>query len=213
MFSWFKKKDSDSEQPPASAPQPSTPGDEPEPKSNAMESASQPAAPPVSEPRKGGFFSRVVRGLFKTRETLVKRVRKAIGLRARLDQELLDEIEEILIQADVGVATTKKIIDDLRLNVSAGESSEAVMTQLRSSMRAILQRNERVFSVDIARKPYIVLVVGVNGTGKTTTIGKIAQKLIAEGKRVTLVAADTFRAAAIEQLSIWGERVGARVIR
>ena len=162
---------------------------------------------------KGNFFGRIVRGLFKTRDSIVKRIRKAIRLKARLDDELLGEIEEILVQADVGVETTAKIIGELRLEVSASDPPDAILAHLKSSMEKILTKNERHFAVDGSIKPYVILVVGVNGTGKTTTIGKIAQKLAGEGRKVMIVAADTFRAAAIEQLSIWGERTGANVVK
>jgi len=163
--------------------------------------------------KKRGFFGRIVHGLLKTRDSLVKRVRKAIRLKARLDEDLLEEIEEILIQSDVGVETATKIIEDLRLEVSGSDSPDAIMAHLKKSIMAILAKEERAFAVDPAHRPYVVLVVGVNGTGKTTTIAKIAQKLAAEGRKVMMVAGDTFRGAAIEQLSIWGERTGARVVK
>jgi len=162
---------------------------------------------------KGGLLRRVARRLARTRDGLIKRVRRAIRLKATLDDELLDEIEEILIQADVGVETTTKIIDELRVNVSASDPPEAVLQCLKNSIQSILSRNERAFAIDESKRPYVVLVVGVNGTGKTTTIAKIAQTLAAQGKKVMLVAGDTFRAAAIEQLAIWGERTGSRVVK
>ncbi len=160
-----------------------------------------------------GFFKRIVSGLVKTRKSLVKRVRKAIRLKAKIDDELLEEIEEILIQSDVGMETTLKIIEDLRLESSSADAPELILTRLKQSIEGILLKNERLFEVPADTKPFVVIMVGVNGSGKTTTIGKIAQKLVAEGKKVMLVAGDTFRAAAIEQLCIWGERTGAQVVK
>ena len=109
--------------------------------------------------------------------------------------------------------TTMKIINELRLEVDSGASSDIVLDHIKNSISKILNKHERVFAVDESKQPYVVLFIGVNGSGKTTTIGKIAQKLTQEGKKVTLVAGDTFRAAAVEQLCVWGERTGVPVIK
>jgi len=214
LFGWKKKTP-----PPGPANTPAAPLSAAVQPSETVAPALDAAAPAISvapaaaaSPKKTGFFARLTRGLLKTRETIVKRIRKAIGLKARLDQDLLDEIEEILIQADVGVETTQKIISTARLELSGKEPPDAVLGQLKLAIRNILRKNERVFAIDTAHRPYVVLVVGVNGTGKTTTIAKIAQTLIAEGRKVMMVAGDTFRAAAIDQLGIWAERTGARFV-
>lgn len=160
-----------------------------------------------------GFLSRIARRLVKTRKSFVQRVRKAIRLKAKLDEELLEEIEEILVQSDVGIETTMKIIDEMRLSIGSQDSPDTALEALKSSIRDILRTNERSFVIDETVTPYVVLVVGVNGAGKTTTIGKIAQKLVGEGRKVMIVAGDTFRAAAIEQLDVWGERANCRVFQ
>lgn len=174
------------------------------------------SAEPAGTPESGegqGFFKRMVSGLVKTRKSLVKRVRKAIRLKARIDDELLEEIEEILVQSDVGIETTLKIIDELRLESDSADSPEVILDRLKGSIEKILTKDERGFKVRDDVKPWVIMMVGVNGSGKTTTIGKIAKQLVGEGKKVMLVAGDTFRAAAIEQLSIWGQRTGAEVVR
>ena len=132
----------------------------------------------------------------------------------KIDDEVLDELETRLIAADVGIETTEKILGSLRKRVQRKELSdlEALLGALRTAMLEILAPVAQPLQVDADRKPYVVLVVGVNGSGKTTTIGKLAHRLVGEGRKVMLAAGDTFRAAAIEQLQIWGERNHVPVI-
>lgn len=165
----------------------------------------------------GKLFDRFKKGLAKTREGMVQKIREVIRRRPKLDDEALEEIEEILIQADVGIDPTMRIIDRLRERVKSGKAAEdpenAVQEFLEAEIRDILRPEGQPPALEITTKPHVILVVGVNGVGKTTTIGKMAQKFSREGKTVLLAACDTFRAAAIDQLAIWSERTGAHLVR
>lgn len=159
------------------------------------------------------------KGLEKTKQSIFSRITKAIAGKSRVDDEFLDELENILISSDVGVDTTVKIIDRLNKRVSRDKyfGSDELNAILKDEIVQLLSENNtpdyRDFSVPSKAKPYIVLVVGVNGVGKTTTIGKLAYQFKAAGKKVLLGAADTFRAAAVDQLTIWSERVGVPIIK
>lgn len=152
-----------------------------------------------------GFLGRLRVGLGKTKGALLGPLRALAG--RRVDEALLEEVEEILIRADCGVDTTMALIEDIRESAQARgvETAEDLIPLLREGMRARLRHRQAQWS-DRAEKPLVILIVGVNGTGKTTSIGKIAKWLHGEGNSVMLVAADTFRAAAIEQLEIWARR-------
>jgi len=161
-----------------------------------------------------GFFQRLKEGLFKTHEGLVSKIDELVAGKKEIDEGLLAELEEILITSDIGVKTTQELLDNLTAKVQRKELEDADLLRqsLQEQIFQILSRQEKPLNVEAAR-PFIIMVIGVNGTGKTTTIGKIAQKFKAQGKSVLLVAADTFRAAAIEQLEIWGQRVNCEVIK
>lgn len=163
---------------------------------------------------KRGFLDRLKSGLTKTRKLLLTDVDDLILGSKEIDQALFEELEEALIVADVGPAFTGELIESLKEKVRRKElgSPEVLRKVLRETMREILLRNEAPLRIPTDRI-HTVMVVGVNGTGKTTTIGKLAHLLQADGHKVTLVAADTFRAAAIEQLDVWARRVGAPLIR
>lgn len=157
------------------------------------------------------LFKSLKEKLAKTRSGFVGKIADALSLRTKVDEELMDDLEEILIQADVGPELSIEIIDKLRVAIRLNNITEPAEVQraLEDILKEILLEDyhdaEQPFDFD-AHHPSIVLIVGVNGTGKTTTIGKFANKLKKEGKKVLLIAADTFRAAAIEQLTIWAER-------
>lgn len=163
---------------------------------------------------KKGLFDRLKSGLAKTRKLLLTDVDDILLGSKEIDQALFDELEEALIVADVGPAFTAELIESLKEKVKRKElaSPEVLKKVLRETMREILLRNEAPLKIP-TDKTYTIMVVGVNGTGKTTTIGKLARNLKEEGRAVTLVAADTFRAAAIEQLEVWAKRVNVPLIR
>jgi fused signal recognition particle receptor len=153
-------------------------------------------------------------GVQKTREGLVSRIEDVISGRKQIDGDLLDELEYTLISADIGVTTTNEILERIRERVDrklVGDSGE-LRGLIREYLLEVLQANDRPLAY-LADPPAVIMVVGVNGAGKTTTIGKLASHLKAEGHTVLLCAADTFRAAAVEQLEVWGERTQTRVIR
>ena len=162
--------------------------------------------------KSGGWLSRLRAGLSRTSQKLTDGISTAL-MRRRLDRETLDKLEEVLIATDIGVATAAKLTAQLAEDKFDKEISEQeVREALATNIAAILQPIAVPLTIDPARKPHVILVAGVNGSGKTTTIGKLAQNFRADGKSVMLAAGDTFRAAAIEQLQIWGERTGSTVI-
>src|SRR5271168_1224283 len=153
-------------------------------------------------------------GVQKTRDGLVSRIEDVISGRKEIDADLLEELEYTLISADIGVTTTNEILDRIRERVDrklVGDSGE-LRELIREFLLEVLQTNDRPLAC-LADPPAVIMVVGVNGAGKTTTIGKLTSHLKAEGHSVLLCAADTFRAAAIEQLEIWGQRTDTRVVR
>lgn len=161
-----------------------------------------------------GFFQRLKEGLAKTHLSLVSKIEALLAGKSAVDDELIENLEEILILSDLGVATTQRIITTLQEKVKRKELEDPkqVKLHLKREVMDILQGSEKTLEIE-REKPFVILVIGVNGTGKTTTIGKMASKFKALGKEVLLVAGDTFRAAAIEQLEIWGERTGCDVIK
>ena len=159
-----------------------------------------------------GFFEKISAGLKKTRDSLMGRLEDLAAGFTKVDEDFFDELEETLIMGDVGANVTMRIMDELRDRVRhAGitEPSE-VIGQLREIITGLMGEES---PLDLSTKPSVVLVIGVNGVGKTTTIGKMAAYLRGEGKQVLLAAADTFRAAAAEQLAVWADRAGAELIR
>lgn len=142
-----------------------------------------------------------------------QRITRAVVGRSRVDDNTLDAIEEALVESDMGVDTTLKIIDNLEERVSKDKymSQDELVSLLRDEISKLVDEPEQLF--DFGKKPYVILVVGVNGVGKTTTIGKMAAYFKAQGKKVILGAADTFRAAAVDQLTIWAERAGVDIVK
>ena len=163
-----------------------------------------------------GFFDKLKRGLNKTRENFTMKIEKLVIGYADIDEDLLDELEETLIMADVGVKTTEKLMDSVRKGIKKKEinTPEDLKPFLEARITEILTAGENADRTTMAAEgPTVMLVIGVNGAGKTTTIGKLAAYYKSEGKSVLLAAADTFRAAAIDQLEVWGQRAGVPVIK
>ena len=170
------------------------------------------------------FFSKekketLDKGLENTKQGLFDKLKRAVAGRSKIDDDFLDNLEEVFITSDVGVETTLKIIDRLQKRAARDKyvSTSELNTLLRDEITEMLAENNNAdtpdFSVPSDKKPYVIMVVGVNGVGKTTTIGKLAYQFKKAGNKVVLGAADTFRAAAIEQLQIWGERVDVPVVK
>ena len=172
-----------------------------------------------------GFFNKLFgkkekesldEGLQKTKETFFSKVSKAIAGKSTVDEEVLDELEEALVTADVGIETTVAIIDRIEKRVARNKylNTSELNNILQEEIKELLvDGDDYDFTSDIPHKPYIILVVGVNGVGKTTTIGKLAYNFKKAGKSVLLGAADTFRAAAVDQLTIWSERTGVPIVK
>jgi fused signal recognition particle receptor len=189
---------------------------EPEPQDKEEATTQEPEPKPepeIESPSKQGFLNRLMRGLSKTRENLVQGMDRLFAGKKVIDADLLEELEELLITSDLGVATTMELIQRTQKMVDRKELSEpsALKAFLQEEIFNLLQLEAEPLSWE--RKPLVIMIIGVNGTGKTTTIGKLAAQLKATGKNVLLVAADTFRAAAVEQLEIWGERANCAVIK
>ena len=160
-----------------------------------------------------GFFDKLKQGLNKTKISINDKINNVLSNFRKVDEELLEELEESLIMSDIGIETSVQIIDNLRTRAKKEkiEDEETIKNVLREEMQGMLSEVNN--SLNIETSPSVILVVGVNGVGKTTSIGKIANKLQKQGKNVMLAAADTFRAAAVEQLEIWANRVGCDIVK
>lgn len=160
-------------------------------------------------------FSKFQKGLLKTRSGLVDGISKVVGKTRKIDEELLDELEELLVLSDIGIDTTEKIINDLRdKGKEAGVvSKDEIISLLKEELVSALSEAPDSHGIQFVEKPTVISVVGVNGTGKTTSIGKLANLFALDGKKVLLAAADTFRAAAIDQLEIWSQRANVDIVK
>ena len=200
-------------------------GPAPEPDSAPSEApaAVEPPAAPAPEPEKTpepepepqvSVFERIRQGLGKTRASLTGGMSDLFSLSKKIDEDLLEDIETTLLMADVGVTATSEIINSLtdKLERNQLKDGEALRKALRENLHGLLKDVTKPLEVDAGKAPYVILMVGVNGVGKTTTIGKLTKKLQNEGKSVMLAAGDTFRAAAVEQLQVWGERNNVPVV-
>ncbi len=169
---------------------------------------------PDAAPAQGNFFSRLKAKLGRTREGLTQGLANLVLGKKAIDAELLEELETRLLQADVGVEATREIIDDLTARVARKQlnDADALFAALGEAMQTLLAPCAKPLHLPLAGTPFVILMVGVNGVGKTTTIGKLAQRFQQQGRTVLLAAGDTFRAAAVEQLQVWGKRNGIAVI-
>lgn len=159
-----------------------------------------------------GFFEKLKNGLFKTKDAIVGKIDNLFKSFRKVDEDLFDELEELLISADIGVNTTEEILDELRENVKENKIKEPedVKNELLRMLRELIGEHE---PLKLDTKPSVILVIGVNGVGKTTSIGKISAELKSQGKKIVVAAADTFRAAAAEQLTVWCERAGVDIVK
>lgn len=159
-----------------------------------------------------GFFDKLKQGLFKTKNAIVGKIDELIKKFVKVDEELFEELEELLISADIGVGTTEEILDELRDIVKDKriKDGEEVKNELFRILKEMIGEHE---PLNLSTKPSVILVIGVNGVGKTTSIGKIANDLKHKGKKVVVAAADTFRAAAAEQLTVWCDRAGVDIVK
>ncbi len=160
-----------------------------------------------------GFFDRLKEGLSKTRKGITEKIDQMLVTFGKIDDDLFDELEEILITADVGIETSMKVIQDIKDKVKEKKVTDPLKIKdlLKEELIEILEGEDE--DLDINPSPAVIMIIGVNGVGKTTSIGKIANLLKQRGKKVILAAGDTFRAAAIEQLEVWGDRVGVEIIK
>ena len=171
-----------------------------------------PKADQAASKKTSGFFKRLKIGLSKTREILTTNINDLFTGKRKIDDELLEELEELLITSDIGVQTTMDLIQGISLKSSEISGPDQLKNVLREKILELLNATVKP-SQEIVDKPHVIMVIGVNGVGKTTTIGKLAARFSASGKKVIIVAADTFRAAAIEQLTIWADRAGVDIIK
>jgi fused signal recognition particle receptor len=202
-------------------PEPAAKAAEPEAVQPAVEPAPPPEPVPAAEPEvkrepetRVSVFERIKQGLGKTRASLTGGLADLFSVGKKIDEDLLEEIETTLLMADVGVTATSEIIDALteKLERNQLKDGEALRKALRDELHGLLKDVTRPLEIDAGKQPYVILMVGVNGVGKTTTIGKLTKKFQSEGKSVMLAAGDTFRAAAVEQLQVWGERNNVPVV-
>ncbi|HCP20803.1 MAG TPA: signal recognition particle-docking protein FtsY, partial [Marinobacter hydrocarbonoclasticus] len=202
-------------------PEPAAEAAEPEAAQPVVEPAPAPEPVPAAEPEverepetRVSVFERIKQGLGKTRASLTGGLADLFSVGKKIDEDLLEEIETTLLMADVGVTATSEIIDALteKLERNQLKDGEALRKALRDELHGLLKDVTRPLEIDAGKQPYVILMVGVNGVGKTTTIGKLTKKFQSEGKSVMLAAGDTFRAAAVEQLQVWGERNNVPVV-
>jgi fused signal recognition particle receptor len=185
------------------------------------ESDRKPKAPPLAE-EKGiddevvgpeGLVGRLRSGLSKTRNSISGGLERIFTGTGKLDEEALEDIEELLITSDVGVKTTMSIVQNVEKKASDIKDPDKLKKVVKAELLSVINESQSGPDKKLSAQPHVIMVVGVNGVGKTTTIGKIASRLSSEGKKVLIAAADTFRAAAVEQLSIWAERAGADIVK
>ena len=159
-----------------------------------------------------GFFSKIKDGLKKTKESMVKKMQKVVDSFTKIDEELFEQLEETMIMSDMGVETSVQICEELRKRIKErGITDPSVIMELIQEIVAEMMGDD--IELDLSSKPSVIMVIGVNGAGKTTTIGKMCHQFINDGKKVVVAAADTFRAAAIDQLQVWTDRAGADIVK
>ena len=205
-FSWFKKnKDIKKEE--------TVPVEEAfQPETSPQEDTSPAFSKEEDQEKSTGFFNRLKKGLSKTRKVLSTDINDLFSGNRKIDDELLEELEELLITSDMGVRTTMDLIESISKKSSEISGADQLKKALKENILALLN-SEKPCPQKITAGPLVIMVIGVNGVGKTTTIGKLAAKFVASGEKVIIAAADTFRAAAVEQLAIWAQRAGVEIVK
>jgi fused signal recognition particle receptor len=205
-FTWFKKnKDIKEEE--------TVPVEEAfQPEASPQEDTSPAFSKEEDQEKSTGFFNRLKKGLSKTRKVLSTDINDLFAGNRRIDDELLEELEELLITSDMGVRTTMDLIESISKKSSEISGADQLKKALKENILALLN-SEKPCPQKITAGPLVIMVIGVNGVGKTTTIGKLAAKFVASGEKVIIAAADTFRAAAVEQLAIWAQRAGVEIVK
>ncbi len=214
-FNWFKKEKK-SEDKKEAARQPDAAPLPPDPAGNGVPEAAGAIHPAAAEPATrtgGGFFKRLKSGLAKTRTSLSSGLDRIFSGKNRIDDDLLDQLEELLITSDIGFQTTQTLIEKISQSSARISDPAQLKAFLKNEIVSLLLSSSQPSPAAVSAKPHVVMVVGVNGVGKTTTIGKLAAKATAAGEKVLIAAADTFRAAAIEQLTIWSQKASADIIK
>ncbi|MGB2929680.1 MAG: signal recognition particle-docking protein FtsY [Desulfobacterales bacterium] len=206
VFTWFKKnKDIKKEE--------TVPVEEAfQPETSPQEDTSPAFSKEEDQEKSTGFFNRLKKGLSKTRKVLSTDINDLFAGNRKIDDELLEELEELLITSDMGVRTTMDLIESISKKSSEISGADQLKQALKENILALLN-SEKPCPQKITAGPLVIMVIGVNGVGKTTTIGKLAAKFVASGEKVIIAAADTFRAAAVEQLAIWAQRAGVEIVK
>jgi fused signal recognition particle receptor len=211
-FTWFKKnKDATHKEPvPGRKTVPDQEASQSEPKT--QDHTLPPSSTEEGQEKSTGFLNRLKKGLSKTHKVLSTDINKLFAGKRKIDDELLEELEELLITSDIGVRTAMDLIQSISKRSSEISGADQLKKALKQKILAVLNSGKPV-PLKITTRPHVIMVIGVNGVGKTTTIGKLAAKFAASGEKVIIAAADTFRAAAIEQLGIWAQRAGVEIVK
>ena len=211
-FTWFKKnKDAKHKEPvPGRETVPAQEASQPETKT--QDHMLPPSSTEENQEKSTGFLNRLKKGLSKTHKVLTTDINELFAGNRKIDDELLEELEEILITSDIGIRTAMDLIQSISKRSSEISGADQLKKALKEKILALLN-SEKPAPQKITTRPHVIMVIGVNGVGKTTTIGKLAAKFVASGEKVIIAAADTFRAAAIEQLGIWAQRAGVVIVK
>jgi fused signal recognition particle receptor len=205
-FTWFKKNKDATHKETVPAREAS------QAESKTQDHTIPPSSTEEGQEKSTGFLNRLKKGLSKTRTVLTTDINELFAGNRKIDDELMEELEELLITSDIGVRTAMDLIQSISKRSSEISGADQLKTALKEKILAVLN-SEKPSPQKITTRPHVIMVIGVNGVGKTTTIGKLAAKFAASGKSVIIAAADTFRAAAIEQLGIWAQRAGAEFVK
>ncbi len=182
-------------------------------KKTAVQSEAKSATMPETKNEKKGLFSKLKSGLSKTRQVLTTDINELFGSATAIDENLFEQLEELLVTSDLGLDITMTMMTKIRKKAKKLSNAEELKQVLKDELIGLFPENDQKTSDEIKNKPHVIMVVGVNGTGKTTTLGKLAMKYKAQGKKVLIAAADTFRAAAIEQVEIWANRSESMLVK